>query len=499
MLLLKIDRRGKPPIASQIFTQIQTLIQNDSLKTGAALPSTRELAQKLGVNRSTVSEAYQELWTRGHTESRPGSYTRVRKRPKLSTHSGTNRNGLIDWERKATEPSKLLLKDYEESLPGSGIHSLKHLINLNRFDLDCRLFPLDKFRKCLNKVLDEKNAHLLQYGNIQGYRRLREFVAERSRIHGIAIGPEQIMITNGAQQALDLIFRLLTVPGKIVAIESPTYLNFIPLMRYYRVRALEIPMKTDGLDLAHLKRALKKTQLAFLYTMPNFQNPTGITTSQDHREKLLSICEMHQIPIVEDGFEEEMKYFGKVALSIKSMDENKIVIYIGTFSKVLFPGIRVGWIAAEEECIKRLRAIKRFEDLSPNNVLQAAVYEFCAQGHYDLHIRRMHRIFRKRMQAALTALDKDVPKENIKWTVPNGGYLIWVELAVPPENEEFFRGILRKHGLYVAPGNNFFYRKGSRLCFRISISMLDEKEIDAAILGLGRAVKELNHRLQDWL
>src|SRR5680860_787522 len=451
MLLLRIDRRGKTPLASQIFTQIQTLIQNDSLKTGAALPSTRELAQKLCVNRSTVCEAYQELWAHGYTESRPGSYTRVRKRPKSSTRSDTNRNGLIDWERKATKPSRFLLKDYEETLPGNGIHSLKGLINLDRFDLDYRLFPLETFRKCLNKVLDEKRAHLLQYGSVQGYRRLREFVAERSQIHGIAIGPEQIMITNGAQQALDLIFRLLTIPGETVAAESPTYVNFIPLMRYYRVRALEIPIKSDGLDLAHLKRALKKTQPAFLYTMPNFQNPTGISTSQDHREKLLSICEMHKIPIVEDGFEEEMKYFGKVALPIKSMDENKIVIYTGTFSKVLFPGIRVGWIAAEEECIKRLRAIKRFADLSPNNAVQAAVYEFCAQGHYDLHIRRMNRIFRKRMQAALTALDRHVPKENIKWTVPSGGYLIWVELAVPPTNGKFFREILRKHRLYVAP------------------------------------------------
>jgi len=153
---------------------------------------------------------------------------------------------------------------------------------------------------------------------------------------------------------------------------------------------------------------LRKEKPALVYTMPTFHNPTGVSTDQAHRERLLSICEGHRIPVLEDAFEEEMKYFGKTTLPIKSMDKHQIVIYCGTFSKVLFPGVRIGWIAAERECIERLVAIRCFSDLAPNMILQAAMDEFCRNGYYDRHINRMHRTYRRRMQAAVRALREHI-------------------------------------------------------------------------------------------
>lgn len=164
-----------------------------------------------------------------------------------------------------------------------------------------------------------------------------------------------------------------------MAIESPTYNKIIPLLRFVGLKPLEVPIERDGMNLDILEQYLKNEKPVLVYTMPNFQNPTGISTSQTHREQLLSLCDGYRVPLLEDGFEEEMKYFGKAILPIKSMDKHHLVIYAGT-PKVLFPGVRIGWIAAEEECIERLLAIRSFSDLSSSMILQAGIYEFCQRA-----------------------------------------------------------------------------------------------------------------------
>jgi DNA-binding transcriptional MocR family regulator len=244
------------------------------------------------------------------------------------------------------------------------------------------------------------------------------------------------------------------------------------------------------LDIDQLRRMLERNRPAFLYTIPNFQNPTGVTTSQAHREKLLALCEEHRLPLVEDGFEEEMKYFGKVSLPIKSMDRQGVVIYLGTFSKVLFPGVRVGWIIARRECVRRLMAIKRFTDISSSGPVQAALHEFCRREHFDLHVRRMHRVFRRRMQVALEAMREHLPARRVAWSEPTGGYLIWVRLRGGVDEERFHR-LCAEHRTSVAPGGYFFPEAAPDVHFRISISMLDEAEIRAGIERLGRAVRAL--------
>ena len=247
-------------------------------------------------------------------------------------------------------------------------------------------------------------------------------------------------------------------------------------------------MASRGMNLGILGRKLTTNKPAFLYTIPNFQNPTGITTDQAHREQLLSICEKYNVPLVEDGFEEEMKYFGKVPMPIKSMDKNNVVIYLGTFSKVLFPGVRIGWIAADKECIQRLTAIKRFCDLTSSNVLQAAMYEFCIQGYYDYHIKKMHRIYRKRMQTALKAMKQFLPLDKVSWNEPAGGYLIWVEMKNKLGINDDLNDLLQHFGIIVSPGKYYFDKSADNKYFRISIAMLNEDEIEEGIIRLGKAL-----------
>ncbi len=487
MILIKIKPHDRTPIYRQIIDQIIDLIEKRSLEKGENLPSSRELAETLGVDRTTVYRAYAELNALGYTESHPGSYTKIRKRPEVGTQIPQSHKGIISWDEKSNVNSNELFCYFKRFFPESARKKSADLINLSPLDLDNRIFPIDDFRRCLNQVLVNGGPKILSYGDHKGYKPLREDLAHRLQIHGIAVTPEEVLITNGAQQAIDLILKLFVYPGGPVAIESPTYANIIPLLRYYNANVIGIHMQNDGPDLEFLEKQIIANKPLFFYTIPNFQNPTGISTSQSHRERLLALCEANRLPVVEDGFEEEMKYFGKVVLPIKSMDKNKIVIYLGTFSKVLFPGIRIGWIAAEQECIMRLMAIKRFTDLSSSTLVQAAVSTFLRRGYYDLHLKRMHRIFRKRMQVALQALKEFLPAD-VDWTKPDGGYTIWLTLSSSYQSEESLKNLLLKHGILASPGEYYFHKETQRKYFRISIASLNETEIEEGIARLGKAL-----------
>jgi DNA-binding transcriptional MocR family regulator len=262
----------------------------------------------------------------------------------------------------------------------------------------------------------------------------------------------------------------------------------LPLFRFQGLRMVEIPMREDGADLDLLERESAKRRPALFYTIPNFQNPTGTSTNQAHRERLLGLCEKRGFPLIEDGFEEEMKYFGKAVLPVKSMDTRGLVIYLGTFSKVVFPGLRVGWIAAERDCIQRLLALSRFTQLSGNQLTQAAVARFCEEGRYEQHLRRVHRAYRSRMSAILRGLEEHLPPREVTWTRPSGGYTLWVRLEREPGAEDNLLKCLEHHGVAVAPGSLFFPGHPSGLCFRLSVSNLREPEIEKGCRRLGRAL-----------
>ncbi len=225
--------------------------------------------------------------------------------------------------------------------------------------------------------------------------------------------------------------------------------------------------------------------------MPNFHNPTGITTCQVHRERLLSICEKYRIPLIEDGFVEEMKYFGKAVLPIKSMDKYGIVFYLGTFSKILFPGLRVGWIAADRKCIQKLADITHALNISGNVLSHAALYQFCKSGFYELHLKRIHKIYRKRMQTALKAMKENFSGNFVSYTKPAGGYTIWVQINNKDVSEDELIKHLSLYGVAVSPGKIYFLKKQNIPYFRISIAHQDEKQIERGIKRIGRALQDL--------
>jgi len=485
MLLFSIDSRNKVPIYQQILNQLIQLIEKNALKPGDRLPSTRNLASQYELNRNTVYKAYQELWSLGYIESMSGSYSIVRARKKTTIKKNIDDKPSTNWDKLINSSSKLLIKQHSKK-----ISEQRKCFDFTALSPDPRLSPTDDIRKCFNVALKSVDGELLNYANEYGYYPLKKIISENLQRHGVDITNSEIVITNGAQHALELIIKLFIEPGSEVIVESPTYSSIIPMLRYYKAQIIEIPVNNYGIDLKILSQKLKSSSPKFLYTMPNFQNPTGITTAQSHREKLMMICEKHQLPIIEDGFVEEMKYFGRNFLPLKSLDTQGLVFYVGTFSKVLFPGLRIGWIASNEYFTHRFAEQIKASLISINQLSQAALEVYCSKGMYEKQLRKMHSVYRKRMTMALKILRESLKNKNVKYTKPLGGYLLWFEVEQPEKlTEAILVQRISEQGVKVTPGKDSFNNAEESVNFRISIAHLNESEIEA---GLYQLIKILN-------
>lgn len=488
MLILDLDTTSPVPAYRQIVARVVQLIETGALNAGDRLPPTRTLARIAGVHRSTVLRAYGELVALGHVESRPGSYSTVRRRARVVAATRSPSDSAIDWGAiaPASVPSLSAGTGWTPPPRTSG----REVIDFAMLSADPALVPVDDLRRCLKTILAGRGRALLDYGDPAGHAGLREALARRMRVHGIDIASDEVLVTNGAQQALDLVLRLLTAASGQVVVESPTYAAALALFRLQRLGIEAIPMRPDGMDLDVLAAALERRRPSFVYTMPSFQNPTGITTSQVHRERLLGLCEAYAVPLVEDGFEEDLKYLGKAVLPIKSMDNRGVVIYVGTLSKVVFPGLRIGWIAAPEACLQRLLAVHRLSSLGGSQLAQAAIARFCELGMYDAHLRRIHARYRRRMQAMLHGLAAHMP-DGAQWTQPAGGCTLLLTLAGMPAGEDAICRRFFDDGVRVEPGRPFFATPPAEPTFRMSIACADEQTIAEGCRRMGQSLRTL--------
>ena len=277
MLLLTIDRSSSTPFYKQICSRIITLIEEGSLGPGNKLPTSRNLAIAIGTNRSTVVRAYDECRAQGYLESTPGSYTRVRKRVREPTVRQSSDLNVIDWDERIAD--RFHTTDTQTRIPKDP----EGMIDFDTLAADPSLTPDAVLRRCIKNVLVRNKAAALDYTDPAGWRPLRISIAERLCQHGMAVAAEDVLITNGAQQALDLILRLLVKPGDCIAVEAPTYGMLHRLLRLHGIRPVEIRMTPRGMDLDELQRRVITDRPKLVYTMPNFHNPMGITTDQAHR------------------------------------------------------------------------------------------------------------------------------------------------------------------------------------------------------------------------
>jgi len=492
MLQIAIDRKAGIPGYAQIRDAIAGLVDAGVLRPGERLPPTRALCDDLGVHRSTVVRAYEELKSLGYLDSRSGGYTTVRvgRRPPAADAGGALEAAptLIDWDRMA--PASLAgVRGHHPALESARAGS-EGMVDLDRLSADPALAPSNVFRRLVRRVLLRSGGAAVDYGDPAGWRPLREVLALRMRGHGVAVTPDEILVTAGAQHGLDLLLRYLTIPGGRGIVEAPTYGLIHSLLRLHRLEPVEVPMSEAGIDLACLREvatASDRPMPKLIYTMPCFQNPTGITTGQLHREELLTHAETHGIPIVEDGYEEEMKYTGLAVMPLKATDRGGVVVYVGTFSKVVFPGLRIGWIAAPRKVIEHLTDVVRSTALSGNTLAQALAAQFCSSGEFEKYLHRIHRIYRHRMQTLLAGLDEHLP-ETVTFTRPRGGYTTWLTLPPVTVSEGEVVGSLAHAGVKVGGGRRYFGRSPERIHLRLSIACASAEEIARGCSRLGEVL-----------
>ncbi len=360
------------------------------------------------------------------------------------------------------------------------------------------LFPVEQFQHACQKVLSEAGQVALQYGPTEGYVPLREMIVQNMRRYGVVADVSNVLITSGSQQALDLIGKLLINPGDRVLVEAPTYLGALQAFNVYGADYISVPVDDDGVRLDLLEDAFRSGP-KFMYILPNFQNPAGVTLSEERRQKLVALAEDYGIPIIEDDPYGQLRFEGEHRSALVVLDRHNShgdehylagnVIYLSTFSKLLAPGLRLAWIVAPQEVIAKLVQLKQGADLHTSTFTQMVTYEAARDGFIDRHVKRIREVYRQRRDVMLAALKEIFPPE-VKWTHPQGGLFLWVTLPAGTNPEELLQTALRQNVAFV-PGDVFYAPDAEAGChMRLNFSNSQPEQIREGIRRLSVSVKE---------
>src|SRR5580698_4814436 len=384
MLPVHLQSESHIPLYVQLRDQLRALVHSGDLRTGDRIPASRELATQLGVHRTTVANAYAELESEGLIQGHVGRGTYICGSPvrQFTPPPRTNGNGgATRWEslfadERAEDGISCLMPD----IPADAIG----FVTARPPE---EFFPVEEFRRCANTVLKESARKVLQLGSSDGYEPLQRVMIDFFRGEGLTVRDDELLITDGCQQAIDLVCKAFLRPGDSVALENPAYPGALAIFSGARVRTLAVGVETDskrngyvGLDLNGLETVLMQNRVKFIFVTPDFHNPTGTALPVAERRRLLEIAARYQVAVIEDGIYTRIRLRGSAAPSLKALDRSGNVIRIDSFSKIAFPGLRVGWCIAPESVIERLRLVKQWADLHTDQLAQATLAEFIRRG-----------------------------------------------------------------------------------------------------------------------
>jgi 2-aminoadipate transaminase len=351
---------------------------------------------------------------------------------------------------------------------------------------DSSLFPTKELQDLTDDILTRDGRNALQYGTAEGYAPLRDWVAQRLRERGVKATAENVLITSGSQQALDLVARALLDAGDTVLIESPSYLAAIQAFDSYEVNYVTLPMDEDGIDAAALEKALESYSPKLVFTLPNFQNPTGITLSAERRQRIAEGAAAKGVPILEDDAYYDLRYDGEPLPPIASLAKNRWAFYTGTFSKTIAPGLRVGWVYGDVDLIARLAQLKQITDLHSNSLAQRIAYEFCARGKLPGQIEFLCRSYKKKRDALLDALQRFMPP-GVHWTRPQGGMFLFLTLPDGQDGDALLRRAMER-GVVFVPGASFHPNGGGMNTLRLNFVSPQHADIERGIMILAQMI-----------
>lgn len=356
------------------------------------------------------------------------------------------------------------------------------------------LFPVEEVMEASMAVLKEQGRTALQYSSTEGYPRLRQQIADRMLAkNNIKTDADHILVTSGSQQGLDFSARVFLNPGDVVLLESPSYLGAVNAFKAAEPTFIEVPTDDGGMIMEELEKILATTEkVKMIYVIPDFQNPTGRTWDLDRRHKFMEIINRYEIPVVEDNPYGELRFEGEYMPALKSLDTKGLVVYLGTFSKILAPGYRLGWVCAEDEILAKYNFMEQAASLQASTIGQMETAKWIDMFDLDAHVNKIREVYRKRRDVMMETLHRELP-EGCVCTDPVGGLFTWVVLPESFNNEEKMKDLqmkcLEKNVAFVA-GGSFFPNGGHENTLRLNYSCMPEEKIVKGITILCETIKE---------
>ena len=489
--LIQLDRSSDTPLYQQISDKIREAILSGQLAEGIRLPTERALASALQVNRTTVMNAYNQLAADGLVEGHVGRGTLVKRSQFNYLDDNYDENGpswlfgLPTTEREILGPDARMLSE----LASVG----DDIISLAAGTPAIELLPAEMLNAIFAEGLVRARQSALGYCPVEGLLSLRRDIAMRMRNRGVAVDAQHILILSGSTQGIGLVGRFLLNPGDEVVVEVPTYLGAIQTFRALGARVIGVPTDSDGMRVDLLETILARHRPRLIYTLPTFQNPTGVVMSPERRRRLLLLARRYQTPILEDDPYSEVYFEGKQPQPLKSLDTHSQVIYLSTFSKILAPGFRVAWLVSPEPMLERLTLHKQIFDLNTNALGQWAVSEILQRDSLiDNHLAKLRHYYQNKRDLMLQAIRTHL-RDAVRVNPPGGGFHLWCRLQGDVRARALLREATREHVAFVI-GEPFHVDGGGQQHFRLGFAFPEEEKIEEGVRRIGVALRHLQAR-----
>ncbi|MBY0754232.1 PLP-dependent aminotransferase family protein [Clostridium sardiniense] len=476
----KINEEEK--IHVQIEQHIKDSIEKGLLQKGSKLPSTREVSKVLSISRNSVISAYEGLESEGIIESVKGKGTFI------AVENKSSKGDLyIDWENMISDYGNICekLDVVKNELPWK-----KGMISFKSIAPDESLFDLEEFKRAFLNVFSIEGDKLLNYGYAKGYKPLIDYLKEYMRKKGVNVEGKDILITNGFTEGFDILLSTLTNQKDIIICEEPTHNTAIKIMKSHGLNIKSVKMDADGINTKLLDKTLREEPAKLVYLIPSYHNPTGIVMKGEKRKEVYEICEKYKVPILEDGFNEELLYSSSHVAPLASLcAKGNGIVYIGSFSKILFPGLRIGWVFGDEKLISKLESVKRARNIHSSFLDQAVFHKYMESGAFKRYMKKIRKHYKDKYNFTLIQVKKYIPHEYI---LGEGGLHIFIKLkGVKGRDvlEECY-----KRGVVFMPGDIFYSNDYGSERIRLGFSRVSEEDIEKGIKIIGDVVSEITDK-----
>jgi 2-aminoadipate transaminase len=440
----------------QIYNHIKAMIIKEEMKPNKKLPPIRAIAKLLEVNNTTIVKAYELLEKEGYVYKTIGSGTFV-----------------SDTERNINK---------EKAIVMDGI------IRFDNGNPSIDMFPIDDFKQSINLALEKEGNSIFEYDDGLGFIKLREKLVDYLSRLNVNTKKDNIQIISGAQQGIDIVCKGIINYSDLVFVEEPTYRGALEVFKNRGAKVIGIPMLEDGIDIGILKLKLEKTRPKILYTMPNYQNPTGISYSIYKKKKLIELAEKYDFYILEDDFMSDLKFNSYEHNPLRSYDDKGRVIYIKSFSKILMPGLRIGLVEMPSEILKKILWAKYSSDISTSGIIQRSMYHYMENFNWDEYIKKVEKAYYEKFKVASKLMTEKLG-DKLKFKLPSGGINFFLELPRGYSSKEFSEYLL-KRGVSILSGSHFFDTSIDDRFFRINIAQPSIGEIEKGIDIISKSIDE---------